>query len=77
MKFKINENNFDRVVRFLLSGVAFYYAIFSTNFLIQILLIFTAIGLFFNAASGFCGIYHFFGISTCPVTPKSKNKRSK
>lgn len=77
MKFKVNENNFDRVIRFVLSGVAFYYAIFSSNLLLQILLILTAAGLFFNAVSGFCGIYNFFGISTCQITPKTKNKKTK
>ena len=63
--FTTNQNNFERVLRFILSlilipaPIVYHYAPFS---IVQ-----AVVGgiLIFNAISGMCVIYRFFGSNTC------------
>ncbi|BAW01383.1 transmembrane protein [Thermus thermophilus] len=59
----VNESTTDRVIRFLLSLVLFYFAFQSAapwNWILGIL----AALLLFTAITGFCGLYRVLGIST-------------
>ena len=59
----VNESTTDRVIRFLLSLVLFYFAFQSAapwNWILGIV----AAGLLFTAITGFCGLYRVLGIST-------------
>ena len=59
----VNESTTDRVIRFLLSLVLFYFAFQSAapgNWILGIV----AAVLLFTAITGFCGLYRVLGIST-------------
>ena len=59
----VNESTTDRVIRFLLSLVLFYFAFQSAAHWNWILGIVAAV-LLFTAITGFCGLYRVLGIST-------------
>ena len=59
----VNESTTDRVIRFLLSLVLFYFAFQSAAPWNWILGIVAAV-LLFTAIAGFCGLYRVLGIST-------------
>ena len=59
----VNESTTDRVIRFLLSRVLFYFAFQSAAPWNWILGIVAAV-LLFTAITGFCGLYRVLGIST-------------
>ena len=59
----VNESTTDRVIRFLLSLVLFYFAFPSAAPWNWILGIVAAV-LLFTAITGFCGLYRVLGIST-------------
>ena len=59
----VNDSTTDRVIRFLLSLVLFYFAFQSAAPLNLILGIVAAV-LLFMAITGFCGLYRVMGIST-------------
>ena len=59
----VNESTTDRVIRFLLSLVHFYFAFQSAAPWNWILGIVAAV-LLFTAITGFCGLYRVLGIST-------------
>ena len=59
----VNESTTDRVIRFLLSPVLFYFAFQSAAPWNWILGIVAAV-LLFTAITGFCGLYRVLGIST-------------
>ena len=59
----VNESTTDRVIRFLLSLVLFYFAFQSAAPWHWILGIVAAV-LLFTAITGFCGLYRVLGIST-------------
>ena len=59
----VNESTTDRVIRFLLSLVLFYFAFQSAAPWNWILGIVAAV-LLFTAITGFCGLYRVRGIST-------------
>ena len=59
----VNESTTDRVIRFLLALVLFYFAFQSAspwNWILGIV----AVVLLFTAITGFCALYKVFGIST-------------
>ena len=60
---QVNESTTDRVIRFLLSLVLFYFAFQSAAPWNWILGIVAAV-LLFTAITGFCGLYRVLGIST-------------
>ena len=59
----VTESTTDRVIRFLLSLVLFYFAFQSAAPWNWILGIVAAV-LLFTAITGFCGLYRVLGIST-------------
>lgn len=75
INFKINLSNLDRTLRFIAGSGIISLAILYFQATLQYILIIMGAGLIFNAIIGFCGIYYYFGISTCPVTTKPKKKK--
>lgn len=59
----VNESTTDRVIRFLLSLVLFYFAFQSAAPWNWVLGIVAAV-LLFTAITGFCALYRILGIST-------------
>jgi len=59
----VNESTTDRVVRFILALVLFYFAFQSASPWNWVLGLVGAV-LLFTALTGFCGLYRLLGIST-------------
>ncbi|MER3452102.1 MAG: DUF2892 domain-containing protein [Thermus sp.] len=59
----VNESTTDRVVRFILALVLFYFAFQSASPWNWVLGVVGAV-LLFTALTGFCGLYRLLGIST-------------
>lgn len=72
---KINESKTDRILRIFLGFSFLFFGLFYfTNSIKVFMLIFGSI-LIVTGVTGFCGLYSFLGISTCPTkTKKAKNK---
>ena len=59
----VNESTADRVIRFVLALVLFYFAFQSAppwNWILGVV----AVALLFTALTGFCALYRLLGIST-------------
>lgn len=62
MKLPVNEGKLDRTIRIGISLILLAGAFYSQNWWLLLL----AVPLLATGIVGFCGIYTFFGINTCP-----------
>ena len=65
--FTINQNNSERIVRFIVSIFLLPSPLIFQNNLFSIIQALVGGILLFNAISGMCVIYRFFGADTCKV----------
>ena len=65
--FTINQNNSERIVRFIVSIFLLPSPLVFQNNLFSIIQALVGGILLFNAISGMCVIYRFFGADTCKV----------
>lgn len=70
---KINVGGLDKVIRAIIGIAAAAYAFFGlgSSGTLAIILYVVAAAMIVTAATGFCGLYTVFGISTCKVNPGS------